>query len=227
MALLDLSHTTLVCADCVDASRVIPVLEKCQSLCRFGAVRFLTSLDTEYPHEKIRPLTSINDYSAFLLKEVYTHVPTSHMLIVQHDGWVLNPDAWNPDWLRYDYIGPLYLQETNVNDQTVGSGGFSFRSRALMEAVAGLLPPWDGHCSYNARDGRNSWGHEDGVVTKHLRRPLLERGFVFAPPMAAGKFAYGGNPNKAYYCPHPFGFHGFYAVDTLRGGSGSGSRVHP
>jgi hypothetical protein len=206
---LELPNVTAVCADCVDANRAIHVVERCKTLCNFAEIKLLTSLETEYPHTVIRPLNSINDYSAFILKCITEYVNTSHMLIVQHDGWVLNPGTWDESWLQYDYIGPLYIQETEVNDWSVGSGGFSLRSKALMAAVAELLPPWDGSASWSGPDGKNSWGHEDGIVSKSLRGALMNRGFKFAPPDVAVKFADGGN---AHYprCRQPFGFHGFW-----------------
>lgn len=227
MPLLDLTHTTLFCADCVNVARAVRVLEHCQKLCQFGDVKFLTSLPTDYPHETIRPLNSLNDYSAFLLKEAWKYVKTPYLLTVQHDGWILNPQAWDEAWLKYDYSGPLYLQERRVDARTVGSGGFSFRSTRLMAEVAALTPVWDGHNSYNRRDGKNNWGHEDGVITKHYRTALEGKGFAFAPPLEAGRFAYGGNLDMAFYHPEPFGFHGFYALDRLRGGAGAAITTVP
>jgi hypothetical protein len=227
MAKLQLPSVTLFCADCVDVERAIRVLEHCKSLIDFGAVKFLTSLPTDYPHVEIPAIRSINDYSAFLLKEAWKYVDTEHLLTVQWDGWVLHPEKWKESWLHYDYIGPLYLQEDHVNEQSVGSGGFSFRSLKLTKMVADLLPPWDGKASYTSHDRKNFWGHEDGVITKHLRQALTQRGFKFAPPHEAAQFAYGGNPNRSYYYSVPFGFHGFYAIDELNGGTGDPSPRNP
>lgn len=207
---LQLPTVTLLCVDCVEPKRAILALENSKALCDFGAVKFLTSLETDYPHETIRPLHSLNDYSAFLLKHAHEHIDTPHVLIVQHDGWVLNPAAWDPAWLHCDYLGPLFMQETHVNAESVGVGGFCFRSRALMSTACGLLPTWDGHHSYDANDGRNNWGHEDGVLSKHLRRSLMARGYQFGSPLQAGHFACGGNPNQNYYFPDSFGFHRFF-----------------
>lgn len=214
----DLRNVTLVCADCVDVARAIRALEHSRALCDFGAVKLLTSLETAYPEaSKIVPLRSLNDYSAFCLKELYKHIDTPYMLTVQHDGWVLNPDAWNSSWFQYDYIGPLYLQEVDVNAWSVGSGGFSFRSTSFMAKVSSVLPDWNGTTSYdNPSDGKNYWAHEDGVVTKYLRPTMEALGYKYATPRDASLFAFGGNPNPNYYCKRPFGFHGFHDV-TLDG----------
>lgn len=200
---LQLPNVTLICADCIHAQNVVPVLEFCKSLCDFGDVKLLTSQDLDYPHIKIDPLNSLNDYSAFCLAKLYEFVDTSHMLVVQHDGWLLHPERWNPEWMQLDYLAPLYLQY-----EIVGSGGFSFRSRALMEAVAKSCLPWDGKNSWNHADGKNFWAHEDGVITLDLRPALESKGFKFANPDQAVAFADGGNPRKGVN--PPFGFHGFW-----------------
>jgi Protein of unknown function (DUF5672) len=208
---LALPSVTMVCADCVETQRVITVLEKCKGLCDFGDVKYFTSLETDYPHVKIKQLVGLNGYSAWMLKHLHEYISTPHLLTVQWDGWILNPDVWRPHWLGYDYIGPLFLQERDINADTVGSGGFSFRSKALMAAVSGLLPEWNGSNSYWGADGQNNWGHEDGVVTKHLRVPLTSKfGFRYAPPHEAAVFAQGGNPDARYFVERPFGFHGWW-----------------
>lgn len=208
MPKLSLPSVTLVCADCVCADRAWHAIERSMDLVDFGDVRLLTSLETPHPHRKIRHLGSINDYSAFCLKDLHQWVDTSHMLTVQHDGWVINPGAWDPAWLSVDYAGPLFQQERHVMPTSVGSGGFSLRSKVLMEAVSGMLPQWDGVGSYDGRPGGNDWSHEDGVVSKHLRHGLQSRGLKFATPDQAARFGYGGNPHRADL--GAFGFHGFW-----------------
>lgn len=215
----DLSNVTLLCADCVETERAVIAIEQCRRRCNFGAVKLLTSLDTPYPHTKIRPLNTLNEYSAWCLKEMWKYVETTHVLVVQYDGFVLNGDAWREHWLNYDYIGPLFLQETTVNEQTVGSGGFSMRSAALMKAVAEILPEWNGSNSYWGADGQNNWGHEDGVICKHLHGPLTGRGFKFAPPGEAAIFGQGGNPVPEYQFGRPFGYHGLWPNIDFRFGN--------
>jgi len=203
---LNLPTVMLMCADCItDPREISDILKKCEALCAFGAVKFFTSLETDCPHKvAINRLATLSDYSAFLLTRAHEYIETPHVLTVQHDGWVLNPDAWNPYWLNYDYIGPLFIQEWDVMPMTVGSGGFSFRSKALMTFVAGHMPPWDG------ASGTKDWPYEDGVIAKSMRSILINHSFQFAPPLEASKFAQGGNLNPYYYVSKPFGFHGLW-----------------
>lgn len=219
--MVDLSHVTLICADCKDLERAIISVERSKLGCQFGAIKLLTSEQLAsrcpgYPHLVTIPaINSINDYSAFCLKRLHEFVDTTHMLVVQHDGSVLNPAAWDHAWDGYDYMGPLFEQDMILSHSCVGSGGFSYRSKRLMAAVSDLCQPWDGKCSYDAADGRNNWGHEDGAIALTFRSKLLALGFTFAPPDAAARFAFGRS--RLLRCLTSFGFHGYCPETAARG----------
>ena len=206
--MLSLPSVTLMIVDCISAERAVEVIKKCTSGVTFGSIKLLTSKETDSPHAvKIPPIKNLTEYSEFMLRHSWEYCNTDYMQIVQHDGWILNPEAWEDDWPRYDYIGPLFIGETKINNNSVGSGGFSFRSRKLMKWVSenlGVFVP-----------GWGWWGyvHEDGVITKGMKDAIAKAGFAFAPPDRAAKYAYGGN--MAMFCPKPFGFHGFYALRKL------------
>jgi hypothetical protein len=197
---LRLPSVTLICVDGVNAQRAVNVLEHCKSLVDFGAVKLLTHFETGYEHEvKIMPLKSLIAYSVFCLTELHKYFDTSHVLIVQRDGWILNPQSWNNDWLQYDYIAPLFVQHDDV-----GSGGFSLRSKKIMEGAAKRYRAWDG-TDADAHLLQNTIGsYEDGVLSLQMKYD----GYKYAPLDEAGKFCQAGNRNTQYYHPHPLGFHG-------------------
>lgn len=196
---LALPTVTLMCIDCVDAARAIKVLEHCKTKADFGDVKLLTSIPAIYEHRvKIKPLDSLIMYSIFMLTEVYKYIDTKHVLIVQRDGWILNPEAFKPEWLELDYIGPLFMQYDKV-----GSGGFSLRSKKLMEAIAATMPEWDGSMQDAHRIQNDLSYYEDGVLSfgslaKHSKIASLNE---------AAKFAQGGNTTPLYFEEKPFGFH--------------------
>ena len=57
---------------------------------------------------------------------------TDYVLTFQSDGFILNPDAWTDEFFNYDYIGAPW----GDNRYAVGNGGFSFRSKKLMNFVS-------------------------------------------------------------------------------------------
>lgn len=197
---LQLPSVTLMCIDCVNANRAINVLEHCKSLCDFGAVKLLTHIPVPYEHKvKIMPLNSLIAYSIFMLTKVHDYIETEHVLIVQRDGWILNPQSFNPAWLELDYIAPLFVQY-----DFCGSGGFSLRSKKLMGNVAEVMPKWDG-TQRNAEEIQSHLSYyEDGEIC--LSKRFLQ--FKFASLEQAAKFSQGGNRNPDYYESYPFGFHG-------------------
>lgn len=216
---LELPSVTLLCADCVHIEYAIPAIERCKALANFGAVKLLTSMPTDYEHRvEIMPLNSLSAYSTFMLKQVYAHIDTSHFLVAQHDGWILNPEAWDPTWLSCDYIGPLFIHAHKTAPTSVGSGGFSLRSKRLMEYVSGTLPAWDGSDVLTQKLMKCAGSYEDGYISITKRAELERCGFKFGTPAQAARFAQGGNNDPLYHVAKPFGFHGLWAnIDHTAG----------
>jgi len=136
-------------------------------------------------------LRSGADYSHFVLRRLPGYVHSSHVLVTQWDGFVVDPRAWSPEFLVHDYIGAVWPDQPAA--RSVGNGGFSLRSRRLL--AAGLDP-------------RITDEHPEDLVLCRNWRELLERehGVSFAPPALARHFAF---ENEAPQGP-TFGFHGPY-----------------
>ncbi len=159
---------------------------------RFGDALFLSDRPpppgTAAEWRAIPPIGSRLEYSRFMLRDLAAHVATGHVLCVQWDGYVLDPNAWDPAFLDYDYIGAPWPHF--ADDMRVGNGGFSLRSRRLVEACADL-PISD--------------ESEDVAICRTHRRFLEERfGLRFAPEELARHFAY----ERMAPTGKEFGFHG-------------------
>lgn len=198
---LQLPSVTLICIDCVNANRAIKVLERCKGLADFGDVKLLTHIPINYEHKiKIKPLNTLVSYSIFMLTKVHEYIDTPNLLVVQRDGWILNPESFNPAWLDLDFIGPLFIQYPKV-----GSGGFSLRSKRVMQETAKVVPEWD-WSQKNADEIQDQMGfYEDGVICLSKR---LSPDYKIASLEDACQFAQGGNREPEYYRHKPFGFHG-------------------
>lgn len=210
----NLNTTTLLIVDCLNVNRAIKVVERCKALCDFSAIKLLTSLPCDYPHRiEISEIKTLIHYSVFMLKEVYKYIDTKHFLLVQRDGWVINPQSWNPAWEQYDYMGALFNQY-----DVMGVGGFSFRSRALMESVSKKYPYFDGTNEHAQLLQKNMNYYEDGEIAVRWKGQLQAEGFKFPSLKEAAVFSAGGNPNHSYHYDFPFGFHGSWKDVNLSSG---------
>lgn len=208
---LQLPSVTLICADCVDAGRAAKVIELCKSKVDFGDVKLLTHIPISYEHKvKIPPLNSLIAYSIFMLTKFYEYIDTEHCLLVQRDGWVLNPSSWNNDWLKNHYTAPLFMQYNKC-----GSGGFSLRSKQMMEEIAKTeMPEWDWTDKQAYEIQSTLPYYEDGVCS------LVERGgkYKIASLEQAADFGQGGNRDSKYFRERPFGWHRTWqAIDFKTG----------
>ena len=156
-----------------------------------------------YPGEvfhRINPIHSAADYSHFMLNIVPHCVDTDATLVIQWDGMPCDRSAWREEFLQYDYIGaPWGHCDPSV---AVGNGGFSLRSRKLMQALARLkircdpaLPESDA---------------EDVVICRHHRADMLQAGCRFAPLALAHQFAFENERQSP-----SFGFHGVFNFPGL------------
>jgi hypothetical protein len=122
--------------------------------CSFDAVLFFTRSgfvppQHSIPNLRIIPIDQICDlttYSEFMIKGLDQYIQTSHVLIVQWDGFITQPDLWQERFLEFDYIGAPWPTKEGL---LVGNGGFSLRSKKLLNALQNeaILPkhPED-HC---------------------------------------------------------------------------------
>ena len=146
---------------------------------------------------EIPEITSITQYSDILLNLVPKKID-ENLLVVQWDGFVLNPKEWLNCYFDYDYIGaPHYLG--NKGYAEVGNGGFSYRSRRLLNALSELNVDIDPLSSKPQI--------EDVIICSNKRKELEEMSIKFATVEIAKQFSYQQgeydiNPEKI------FGFHG-------------------
>jgi hypothetical protein len=187
---------------CVDTTARLPWAIRAIGLClqhvRFAEVLLFTDrplpADLPCPPEvrvlPLAPLGSVEAYSHFMLKELAVWVRSSHVLVVQWDGYILNPAAWRDEFLAYDYLGAPWTHE--AEPFKVGNGGFSLRSRRLLQALLDPAFPT---------------GHpEDLLIGKTWRPALEQRGLRFAPTDLAAAFSI----EDGSLAGRPFGFHAPY-----------------
>ena len=194
----ELPGVTLACADTANHGLALRALERSRERIRFARTLFLTdalpaglAVPAGIEVAPIAPLRSRDDYSRFVLKGLAAHVSTSHVLLVQWDGYVVDPDAWDARFLDCDYLGARWSWFGDGHD--VGNGGFSLRSRRLLAAL---------------QDPRIDLVEAEDLTICRTFRALLEteHGIRFAGAALADRFAF----EAAQPAAMPFGFHGLY-----------------
>ena len=196
--MLQLPGVTLACIDTANHALALRALGHSLRGTRFARALLLTDTlpaGVEVPAgievTRIEPLASRDDYSRFVLKSLLNHVDTPHVLVIQWDGYVVNPQAFDGAFLDCDYIGAKWFWFDDA--MRVGNGGFSLRSRKLLEAL---------------QDARIELVEAEDITIGRAARPLLEReyGIRYATEALADRFAF----EAAYPVGLPFGFHGLY-----------------
>ncbi|TAK91309.1 MAG: hypothetical protein EPO09_16165 [Aquabacterium sp.] len=194
--MLNLPQITLCCVDTRLPQMALDAMKICMSRAQFGDALLFTrpqhGLQDVPPGIKVievDTIRSIEAYSHFLLKEMGPYLHTSHMLIVQWDGYVVDPGMWRDDFLSVDYIGAVWPQYNDAH--RVGNGGFSLRSRKLLDALA--------------HDEIVPHHPEDTCIARTYRTLLEQRwGIRFADEAMAHQFAF----ERERGAPRSFGFHG-------------------
>lgn len=203
---LRLESVTLCAVSSSNIKATVKAMEASLAQVRFADAILLThqdagsmGLDDTSPIRVIRidPIRSSSSYSRFLLEELPDHISTNHCLIVQWDGHVIDAGRWKDEFLDYDYIGASWPQFDDGYE--VGNGGFSLRSRRLMEACRKSL--FQAH-------------HPEDVAIGRTNRALLESlGLRFAPVELADQFSAerASDPTKT------FGYHGVFLMPDAIG----------
>jgi hypothetical protein len=191
----DLPTVTLVAVTSVALGATVDALHASMRQANFGQVLLLSDerppeLDRAIRWRRIERLGSRDAYSRFMLRDLAAHISTDHVLCIQWDGFVINGGAWDPRFLDYDYIGAVWPHFTD--EHKVGNGGFSLRSRRLLEACR--------HLPFTGAEP------EDVLIGRLQRRQLEEQGMRFAPEDVARRFSY----ERTNPAGGEFGFHGVF-----------------
>ena len=215
---ISLSNVTLLAATSIDVDQTQTALKISSKNIKFGAVKLLSSLSPskKYPDVEYVPIPHMNflGYSRLIIEDLQKYFDTSYCLIVQSDSFVVNSDLWKDEFLKYDYIGAPWSNQVQVNPDlvlnmeknTVGNGGFSLRSRKLVNATAKI----------NFNSLKFPVKSEDVVICHYLYKDMVEKGISFAPPKLAAQFSIEHEKTNNFYgydINSVFGFHGKHLKD--------------
>lgn len=130
--------------------------------------------DADFKCIVIDRFKSVKDYNRFIFKRLGDFIDSGHILVIQHDGYVIDGNAWTNEFLQYDYIGAPW---TYTDGRNVGNGGFSLRSAHLHKL---LQDDEFEHCEQA----------EDEKICRYYRETLEKLAIKFAPDAVAHKFSF-------------------------------------
>ena len=201
MPRLALPEVTLVCVDTRTPALGMAAMQHCTAQVQFGAAMLFTAPEWPGPvpgdiQRLPLQIASVDAYSHFMLRGLDAHVATTHVLVVQWDGYVLDAAQWQPAFLQWDYLGAPLRGEPP--ERAVGNGGFSLRSKKLLQAL---------------QDPALPMRHPEDLCICHDNRQRLEavHGIHFAPLALAARFAY----ERLAPDGPCFGFHGLFNLQHL------------
>ena len=194
--MIKLPSVTIICIDCVNHSQAYRALKKSIEKIEFKQVLFITDklmLDPDGIIDiiTIAPITSKEEYSYFMLNRLNDYIHTHHCLVIQYDGYVINPNLWDDYFLNYDYIGAPWW----YTDYNVGNGGFSLRSKVLLAAC-------------QSEDFKDFHPEDDRICRGNRRLLESKYNIKYAPDFIAEKFSFEPNNLHPVFNNRTFGFHG-------------------
>ncbi|MEH2005157.1 DUF5672 family protein [Nostoc sp.] len=219
---INLQNTTLVTISSVDIELTLLSLVISNLNATFNRVLFFTfeEIDQRYlklfPQLeviKIPPIRSLVEYSRFVIKELNSFIDTEFCLVTQGDGFIINPQLWSEEFLNYDYIAAPWRKQTHlVNSQgktvdivdltknRVGNGGFSLRSKKLLEVSSQL----------DFDNLKTSSLSEDLIICHYFYDWFKDQDIKFAPLEIAVKFSFEQPIEEIdnFSWENTFGFHG-------------------
>lgn len=186
--------------------------------CQFRKVKVLSCV--KFEHQEIEcvqiPELSYEEYNKFMIEEYDNYFDSGHILHIQDDGFVIKPEYWNSEFLKYDYIGALWPEDELddppvLKNSRVGNGGFTLRSKQLISILKY-------HFKYPTGQLSTRWHNpfnEDALICRKWKNELEELGIKFAPNEIAAQFSieyehqkeYEGQTFSDFESLKTFGFH--------------------
>ena len=138
MSKLQLPNVTLCAVDSAHPELAARALEISTRHCQFHQTFLMSDQNVRGSFETVTipRLGSSAAYSHFILKELHRYIETPYVLIAQWDVYVTDHNCWQDEFLQYDYIGAVWPWDWVPDHKRVGNGGFSLRSKRLLDITA-------------------------------------------------------------------------------------------
>lgn len=188
--MLDLKNITLVAIGSTKVEETLAAIKICTQHCNFKDIIYFSDQHSPYQY-KISSMASIKDYDRFVVFDLPNITfDTDFILTIHWDGFIVNPSAWTPEFLEYDYIGAPW---PHIND-LVGNGGFCLKSNRFLKAQKELV-----------KDTTYLKDPDDVFLSYELRSQFKTLGCKYGDSLGF-RFA---TEHGGYRYHNSFGFHDF------------------
>lgn len=193
----NLDQITLICIDTVQPQEAILSMIKSMQSFNFNSCKLFTDKKSiNYKYKKndsrielidIGEVNNIAQYSEFSLKELYKYIDTEYCLNVQHDGFIVRPNLWTDEFLKYDYIGAPWPESWGYINR-IGNGGFNLKSKKFLDACNKLFSNLDLQIS-KPREKGYILINDDYIASVLFYEEMLKLGIKYAPVELAARFS--------------------------------------
>ena len=216
--MIDLKDVTLISATGIEIKKTLQALKFSKTHINFKEIKLITNQkitdsEIECVFDKSIDFSSRKAYSKFIVYDLHKFIETKFCLIIQWDGFVINPTAWTDEFLAYDYIGapwplpnkPKQYRDCANNIIRVGNGGFSLRTKNLLALASQLNLVWE--------PNKEGLWHEDVWFCCFNRHIYEQHGFNFAPVELSKQFSFECRTcDIEHSSTLSFGFHGSWNI---------------
>ena len=173
---LRLPEVTLVCVQPRVPALGVATLQHCMRDIDFAQVLLFTDPNAlkqapEGIELKGLRLESSTAHAEFMLRGLVHYLQTSHVLIVQWNGFVLDAKQWDPAFQLYDHV--CASVEPGTSTQAARQISFSLQSRRLLQAMqdpAMVIRAPENHCLLHLNRQRLEQVHDVRFAPVDLAR---------------------------------------------------------
>lgn len=208
--MIKLQQVTLISLATRDVDATGKALEySCRGI-EFGAVKLVSpyrpfNLPDYIQWEHVHSFLSINEWNHYVVYNLTDHVDTNYCILVHNDGFIVNPESWNPDFLNYDYCGSPWSLQCAIAIQggreqplqRVGNS-VSIRSKKLLELPSKINLEWKQF---------NDDSNEDTFLSCHNWKVMQEHDIKIAPLELAFEWGREEDLPEESHVDKPFVFH--------------------
>lgn len=193
----------------------LKAINHCKRISNFKETKVASCIEFNEEGIEYIPITKLTkeEYCHFFLYELNNYIDSDFCLTIQSDGFIIDGNHWDDNFLDYDYIGAPWL---NFKEQNcVGNGGFSLRSKKFLECCKNLQYKRDIQFQPHIKAG-DLITPEDWFCCVYHYNTMRKNGIKFADIDTAYNFSvehpsffkqYNRNDITTY---KSFGFHGTF-----------------